>query len=137
MTTINLTLNVQVAGGPKDVLSLPKPIAVEAYDKIEVTIKPGTQQTVAVQPGDAPQVNFLLIKSSLFGPEITYIVNDGTNDFPAAPDKIILDQPFHLYLGMGAVSVFGIAPKFLKFENAPSADKDAAIEILVGRDATP
>jgi hypothetical protein len=69
-----------------------------------------------------------------------YVVNDGnTTNFPAT-DAILLDQPFHLYLGTGAVSVFGIPPKHLKFTNTPptgTTGKDAVIEILVGRDATP
>lgn len=140
MININLTLNVQVAGGLRDVLSLPKSIAVEAYDKLEVTVKPGETQEIAVQPGGANQVSFLLLKSSLFGSEIKYVVNDGnTTNFPTT-GAIVLDQPFHLYLGTGAVSVFGIPPKRLKFTNTHptgTTNKDAVIEILVGRDATP
>lgn len=138
MATINLALNVQVVGRPQALIS--QAISVEAYDKIEVTVKPGDTLNVSVQPGGVGQVNFLLIKSSLADEKLSYVVNDGgTNKFPDK-DRIMLDRGFHLYLGTGGVSVFGIPPKAIEFKNDYAADtpnKDAAIEILVGRDATP
>lgn len=138
MATINLALNVQVVGGPQALIS--QPISVEAYDKIEVTVKPGETLNVSVQPGGVGQVNFLLIKSSLADEKLSYVVNDGAAiNFPAS-DRIKLDRAFHLYLGTGGVSVFGIAPKVIEFKNdyaAGTTNKDAAIEIIVGRDATP
>lgn len=137
MATINLALNVQVVGGPQALIS--QPISVEAYDKIEVTVKPNETLNVSVQPGGVGQVNFLLIKSNLADEKLTYVVNDGVTNFPAS-QRIKLDRGFHLYLGTGGVSVFGIAPKVIEFKNdyaAGTTNKDAAIEILVGRDATP
>jgi len=138
MATINLALNVQVVGGPQALIS--QPISVEAYDKIEVTVKPGDILNVSVQPGGVGQVNFLLIKSSLTDGKLNYVVNDGgSNKFPAS-DRIKVDGGFHLYMGTGGVSVFGIPPKAIEFKNdyaAGTPNKDAAIEILVGRDATP
>ncbi len=139
MATINLTLNVQVVGGPKVLISKPK--SVEAYDKIEVVVdSDGIEKSVEIQPGATTQVNFLLIKSSVYSqaeppdpPTLTYKVNDRTSDFPAS-DGIELDEP-HLYLGRGAVSTLTVAPKIFKFTN--SSGEQAAIEILVGRDATP
>jgi hypothetical protein len=139
MATINLTLNVQVASGPQ--IQITKPKSVEADDKIEVIIKPDNkEQAIQIQPGDANLVSFLLIKSSFYGSELTYIVNDGGSNNNSA-NAIALDEP-HLYLGTGAISVLGVAPKVLKFTNKPPTDpnkkpQDAAIEILVGRDATP
>ncbi|MGL5061871.1 MAG: hypothetical protein ACRC62_18025 [Microcoleus sp.] len=138
MATINLALNVQVVGGPQALIS--QPISVEAYDKIEVTVKPNETLNVSVQPGGAGQVNFLLIKSSLADEKLSYVVKDEGTNFPASPQRIKLDRGFHLYLGTGGVSVFGIAPKVIEFKNdyaAGTTNKDAAIEILVGRDATP
>lgn len=139
MATINLALNVQIAGGPQ--IQISKLKAVEAYDKIEVPIKPdGKEQSIEIQPGDANQVSFLMIKSSVYGSDLTYKVNDGGSQNSANP--IVLDEP-HLYMGTGAISVLGIAPKVLKFiykPPTPDPDKkqpDAEIEILVGRDATP
>jgi len=138
MATINLALNVQVVGGPQALIS--QPISVEAYDKIEVTVKPGDQLNVSVQPGDVGQVNFLLIKSSLADENLSYVVKDaGDNKFPASDTRIKLDRGFHLYLGTGGVSVFGIPPNAIEFTNdyaAGTLNKDAAIEILVARDAT-
>lgn len=138
MATINLALNVQVVGGPTVLISKSK--SVQAYDKIEVAIEPGSEKSVEIQPGAADKVSFLLIKSSVYSSEqslLTYRVNDGTlNNFPDSNDPskppIALDEP-HLYFGLGAVSAFGLAPKILKFTN--STGTPAAIEILVGRDA--
>jgi hypothetical protein len=137
MATINLALNVQVVGGPTVLISKSK--SVQAYDKIEVAIEPGSEKSVEIQPGAADKVSFLLIKSSVYSSEqslLTYRVNDGTSDFPdstqPAKPPIALDEP-HLYFGLGAVSAFGLAPKILKFTN--STGTPAAIEVLVGRDA--
>jgi len=137
MATINLALNVQVVGGPTVLISKSK--SVQAYDKIEVVIEAGSEKSVDVQPGAADKVSFLLIKSSVYSSEqsvLTYRASDGTSDFPdstePAKPPIALDEP-HLYFGLGAVSVFGLAPKILKFTN--STGTPAAIEVLVGRDA--
>ncbi|WP_445247674.1 hypothetical protein [Microcoleus sp. OTE_8_concoct_300] len=131
MATINLALNVQVVGGPKVLIS--KSQSVEAYNKIEVAIEPdGEEKSVKVQPGDAGHVSFLLIQSSVYSSALNYIVSEAE----PLPDSstIALDQP-HVYFGMGAVSALGVAPKTLTFTN--NSGKQAAIEILVGRDATP
>jgi hypothetical protein len=132
-------LNIQVVGGPTVLISKSK--SVQAYDKIEVVIEAGSEKSVDVQPGAADKVSFLLIKSSVYSSEqsvLTYRVSDGNSDFPdstqPAKPPIALDEP-HLYFGLGAVSVFGLAPKILEFTN--STGTPAAIEILVGRDATP
>ena len=137
MTTVNLALSIQVVGGPQLAVSTTK--SVEAYDKTEVVIDPGgasaVEKLVYIQPGSAAQVSLLLIKSDLYGPEITYKASDGTTD----SDAITLDEP-QVMLGSGSVSLLGVAPKILKFKNthpAGDAGKKATIEILVGRDATP
>ena len=131
MATINLALNVQVVGGPKVLIS--KSQSVEAYDKIEVAIEPdGEKKSVNVQPGDAAQVSFLLIQSSVYSSALNYIVSEA--EPPQDSSGIALDQP-HVYFGIGAVSALGVAPKTLTFIN--NSGKQAAIEILVGRDAMP
>jgi len=131
MATINLALNVQVVGGPKVLIS--KSQSVEAYDKIEVAIEPdGVKKSVEVQPGDADHVSFLLIESSVYSSALNYVVSEGDPSTDAS--AIVLDQP-HVYFGMGAVSALGVAPKTLNFTN--NSGKQAAIEIIVGRDATP
>jgi len=131
MATINLALNVQVVGGPKVLIS--KSQSVEAYDKIEVLIDTDvTEKTVEIQPGETTQVSFLLTESSVYSSDLNYIVSEG--DAAKDSSAIVLDQP-HVYFGMGAVSALGVAPKTLKFTN--KSGKQAAIGILVGRDATP
>jgi hypothetical protein len=128
MATINLALNVQVVGGPKVLISKSK--SVQAYDKIEVAIEPdGVVKSVEVQPGDAADVSFLMIQSSIYSLDLKYVVSDQLVDSPTA---IALDEP-HLYFGKGAISALGKSPKTLKFTN--STTTPAAIEILVGRDA--
>lgn len=135
MAVINWALNLQIVDGPSLVISKSK--VVEAYDKIEVTIAPGSsKQAIEIQPGSADHLNLLLIKSSVYDPKLSYLVSDGTTD---SSTSITLDEP-HFYLGVGAVSIFGLAPKILKFTNSLSAADPASkatIEILVGRDATP
>jgi hypothetical protein len=138
MATINLALNVQVVGGPTVLIS--KPISVEAYDKIEVLIDTGvTEKTVEIQPGGTTQVSFLLIESSVYSSALNYVfsevVSEVVNEEVSKDSSAIaLDQP-HVYLGMGVVSALGVAPKNLKFTN--NSGKQAAIGILVGRNATP
>lgn len=131
---MNWALNVQVTGGPQIAITS-KPKSIQAYDKIEVIIEPGdTERSVDIQPSNGEKVIFLLIKSSLYGSEITYLVNDGTDD---SANAIALDEP-HIYSGTGAIALLGIDPKILKFTNthpATDASKRAIIEIFVGRDA--
>ena len=137
MTTVNVAVSIQVVGGPQ--LAISKTKQVEAYDKTDVVIDPGgagaVEKLVYIQPGSAAQVSLILIKSDLYGPEITYKASDGTTD----SDAIILDEP-QIMFGSGSVALLGVAPKILKFKNtypAGDASKKATIEILVGRDATP
>jgi hypothetical protein len=138
MATSNLVINMQIVGGPQALVSRSK--AIEAYDKIEVSIEPGaTNKEVEIQPGPANRVSFLLITSNLYSQDdalkkITYIVNDRSTD----SSSVELDEP-HLFFGKGAVSVFGRAPIILKFTSTyPVAPANkAAVEILVGRDPTP
>ncbi len=124
---INWTLNVQVVGGPK--LSASSTLALDAYDKIQVGIEAGAaDKKVEVQPGGAGHVRFLLITSDPYGEELTYKVND------SGSTKVIkLDGP-HLLVGKGAVELLDPAPSSLFFSS--SLTKDAAVEILIGREAT-
>ena len=147
MTTINLALNIQVVGGPQIAISKSK--SIEAYDKVEVSIDNGaSDKKVDIQPGDVGQLTLILIKSNAYHDNqnsgtftLSYKVSDGNTD----SSSINLDEP-QIYIGSGAISLFSkdkdatpIAPKLLKF-TCSSTDpnkKNAPIEILVGRDATP
>lgn len=125
---IHWTLNVQVVGGPK--ISRSRTETVDAYDKIAVDVPPQAngnpgQATVEVQPGGVGQVRFLLIESSVYDAEdLTYSVDATT---------IALDT-LQVLIGAGAVGLLGAAPQTITFSNALT--QVAAIQILVGRDAT-
>jgi hypothetical protein len=127
---MNVTLNVQVVGGPKVFVSLTK--EVEAYDKIRVSIDAGAiDRDVDIQPSGQGQVHFLMIslaRSEQYGDKVAYKINAGD------ANTIQLDAP-QVFLGKGAVALFGsTALKKLLFSN--SLAENASIEILVGRDAT-
>ena len=132
MATVNYGFSIQVTGGPQ--IANTKVTTVEAYDKVEVKLDPGaTDVVVDVQPGATSQISLLAISSSLYDTKLTYKVADGGGD----KGPFTLDAP-HFFSG-GAVGVFGVAPKSLKFSNALPAgpSNKATIEIFVGRDATP
>lgn len=123
---INWSFNVEVLEGPKVFDS--QTIDVEAYDKVEVVIDAGASDLeVTVQPGGEGQVKFLMIRSSLYGEDLTYKVNSNTT-------VIELDAP-QLLLGKGAVKLLDSAPASLLFTN--NTAENVTIQILVGRDATP
>jgi len=126
--TIVLTAGAEVASGPT--VKESRTLTVDAYDKISVTVPDGTTNLeVQLQPGGTGSVRLLIVKSSHYGEALKYTVNTGTTDHP-------LDQP-HVLIGKGAVGLLGSEPTKLLFDNALGAGKDAQIQILVGRDATP
>lgn len=136
MAQISYGVSVQIPNGPQIALTGTK--AAEAYDKLELALDPGgggaAEVAIEIQPAAAAAVSLLLVKSSLYGAEITYKVSDGAADSP----EVAFDAPL-LLLG-GSVALCGVAPKRLKIKNTfPAGDttKKALIEILVGRDATP
>lgn len=128
---INWSMNVQVVEGPK--FSISETTTVEAYDKIEVFVKYNEEKkNVQIQPGDISQIKFLLISSSLYGPNLTYSVNADESE---AKKRIKLDV-LQLFIGEGSMGLFGKAPKQLFFYNKLGKDKDVSITILVGRKVT-
>ena len=140
MAMIRVGLNVQVVGGPA-VSVPPVDIEVEAYDKIEVSLTSGEDdKEVEVQPG-TQGVSFLLIKSSEYTP-LEAVQDKQLTYTPEGKSPINLDRP-QIYLGLGAISSLLGAVQKITFSNQlestdPATDPNtAAIEILVGRDATP
>lgn len=124
--SISLTLSVQVAGGPKLVAA--KTLAVEAYEKITLTVpNDSTDVQVELQPGGVGVVKLIMITSDAYGDDLTYSPDGGTT-------AIGLDQP-HLFMGAGGVGVLG-SPETLIFNNALGSPSSAKIELLVGRDAS-
>lgn len=141
MTTIKISLglNVQVENGPQ--ISFSNPLQVDAYDHLDIELpaKPAgaaVEKEVDLQPSAAERVKFLLIKPKISPvTNLEYKVSDGTDD----TSVIALDEP-HLYSAGMIKKLFAkrdgttIHPKVLKFTN--KNEKPIAIEILVGRDAT-
>lgn len=136
MPDINIGFSIQIQGGPQ-VPVAPIKLPIEAYDKIEVSIQPGTDVDIDIQPGEKA-VSFLLIKSSI------YSQSNPTDDkkltyTPEGKQSINLDYP-QIYLGTESITTLLGAVKKINFSNKLESDatkSPAVIEILVGRDATP
>ena len=112
---------VQALNGPS--ISGSGNLTVDAYDKLDITIADGATQQVDLAP--AGTISLVVIQPAQPSDTLTYEV-DG-ND-------VKLDGP-QIFVGTGAVGLLGAAASSLSFTNATGAD--AAISILVGRDATP
>lgn len=133
MPSINVTLNIQVEGGPQ-VPVAPIKVPIEAYDPITVPpLETGSTAEVEVQPGN--KVSFLLIQSNVYTPSS---VTDVTKQLTYEPDgkaPINLGSP-QLYLGMSSIATLLGDVKKITFTNNLKGDegkKAAVIEILVGR----
>lgn len=98
---------------------------VEAIDTLSVSVPAGPAGTadVEVQPGT--QVEFILIKTDAYDPDLTFNV--------AGAGPLALNGPV-LLSGTGPVGLLDSAPTAIEFVNNRTAD--AAITIVVGRQAT-
>lgn len=127
---IKWNINAQAVGGPKILAS--DTIEIEAYDKIDVTVEAeSVDKEVQILPGEAGQVQFLLIKSDHYGDALTYKVNDSA-------DVIQLDA-LHMLMGNGAIGLLNGPLEKLVFSNdlVLSSEKiPASVEILIGRMVT-
>jgi hypothetical protein len=133
MAKIIVSGSIVVPNGPQ--IPFNQTLAVDAYDKIDVLVEAGAKdKKIELQPGAAGQVQFLAIVSDWYGDDLSFKVNSST----AGTDTFALDRPL-LCMGKGGVALFDTAPKTLFFSNATSGAtaKDANIQILIGRDATP
>ncbi len=130
MADIIVSANISVRNGPA--FPVTRTISVEAYEVIGVTIPSNTtDKSVAVVPGGSAGISFLAVFADWYGNELSYKIDSDT-------DVRKLDQP-HIFTGAGAASYLGATPSTLKFSNSTNGvtAKDAVIQILVGRDATP
>lgn len=131
MAELVFTADIALRGGPR--FAANRVLAVDAYDVIGAAIPAGKSDVeVEVLPGGSTAVSFLALFSDWYGADLSYKINSSAN--PAHT----LDEP-HVFSGAGAVSIFDAKPQKLFFSNATSgpAAKDALVQILVGRDATP
>ena len=128
---IEYSLNVQVFGGPRIFKS--NVLEVDAYDKFEVVVPTDGTVNVTVQPGEASNVQFVLIDSNNYD-NLTCVID------PTASGSTEVGGPqFRMYyplmlVGQGAVSLLGSKQKEFRFVN--EADYDASVVILIGRKAT-
>ena len=132
MAKINVTGSIVVPNGPQ--IPFNQSLDVDAYDKIDIPVEAGASgKKIELQPGAAGQVQFLAIVSDWYGDDLSFKINSSTGT-----DTFALDRPL-LCMGKGGVALFDTAPKTLFFSNATSGTtaKDANIQILIGRDATP
>ncbi len=115
-------VTVRAEGGPQ--LSAEDTVEVEAYDKLSVDVPTGDADfTVELGPGAADRIVCLVILPATPSDDLRYKVG---------ADEIPLDQPTFLF--GGGVALTG-NPETLTFKNKGA--QDAAVEILIGRDATP
>jgi hypothetical protein len=130
MAKVTFTIGAQITGGPQ--LSAPRTRDVEGYDKLDILLPPNTaDKTVDLQPGAADKLVLLMIKSDLYGKEITFTVKGGGSE----SEPLTLEEP-HIFIN-DAVKLFKVdQPTALKFTSTfPAADatKKANIEVLVAR----
>jgi hypothetical protein len=131
MAKVTYTIGVQVTGGPQ--ITVPRTREVEAIDKLDIVLPPKTDDlTVDLQPGAATKIALLLIKSDLYGKEITFTLKGGAEE----SEPLTLEEP-HLFIN-DAVTLFGVTtPTSITFKSAfaDDATKKANIEVLVARRA--
>ena len=75
---IVLTISAEVASGPK--MKETRTLAIDAYDKISVTVPDGTDLEVELQPGGTGSIRLLIVKSNVYGAGLKYTVNADTTD---------------------------------------------------------
>ena len=128
---ITCNISVQMVGGPAITDSLS--MMVDAIDMIDSVPVPDKAAGVAinVQPGEAGQVQFLLIKASKWGDKLSYSVDSAEAD---ESKRIKLDTSLQVFLGTGSVGIYGKAPKIFFFYNG--LGQDVNITIFAGRKAT-
>lgn len=84
MAQIAYGVSVQIPNGPQIAQTGTK--AAEAYDKVELALEAGgagaAEVVIEIQPAAATAISLLLVKSPLYGLEITYKLSDGPNDSP-------------------------------------------------------
>lgn len=131
MARITTTLSVAIAGG-KTVTASSGVIEAEATGQIDIDlVADGSEVTVEIQPSASSQLYVLLLSSTYYGADLTYVFSDGTTD---AADTLTLDGP--QMFSAGNLAAIGVNPTQIKLTMASSGE-DATVSIFVARDATP
>jgi hypothetical protein len=130
-TNVSWKLNLDVQSGPKLLVS--NTVQVDAYDRIEVSV-PDTSGTptatsVDIQPGAAGKIKVLLIRSNIYGDNLTYQVHDSTTD-----ERVLNDALFLASAG-GLELLEDAATPLDKLLVTNTTGQDVLLEIIVGRSA--
>ncbi len=131
MARVTTTLSIAIAGAQSVSASSPV-IEAEATGQIDVDLEAdGAEVTVEIQPSASSQLHVLLLSSSYYGSDLTYVFSDGTADAAAT---LTLDGP--QMFSAGNLGAIGVNPTQIKLTMASSGE-DATVSIFVARDATP
>ncbi len=131
MSRITTTLTVSIAGG-QTVSASSKVINAEATGQVDVDLEADdTQVTVEIQPSASSQIHVLLLSSTYYASDLTYVFSDGTTD---SADTLTLDSP--QMFSAGNLGAIGVNPTQIKLTMASSGET-ATVSIFVARDATP
>jgi hypothetical protein len=137
MARITTKISIAMAGG-KTLSVTSGVIDAEATGQIDVDLPDdGSEVTVEIQPGAASQLHALLLSSSYYGPELTYVFSDGTTK---SSPRLTLDAPQLFSAGnMGANGAKPPLQVLFKLAALPGdlAGNGASVSIFVARDATP
>jgi hypothetical protein len=117
--TLKYTMNFQIVRGTS--VSTSREIPLEGYEKIQVGIDSGDTSTITLPAS----IQFLIIKSTIYGDDLTYTVNSETT--------VIKLNSEHVFMGTGAVALLNATPAKLVFTN--SLTEAVTLDILIGVDA--
>ena len=138
MVNISYVFNVSVESGPSDTFN--NKLTIDAYNKISVTVPPSTVAApttpVSLQPVSSDKVKFLCIKSDFHSQskekkvtcKAAVYTHYYTSHSSCQKSNLISTK---LLIGSSLIKLLGDV-KSLTFMN--TFDKDAHIEILVGRE---
>jgi hypothetical protein len=131
MSRVTTTISVSIAGG-KTITASSGVIEAEATGNVDIAVAPGdTDITVEIQPSASSQLYVLLLTSTYYSSDLTYVFSDGTTD---AADTLTLDGP--QLFSAGNLGSVGVNPTHIKLTMAPGGEA-ATVSMFVARDATP
>ena len=125
MSRVTITLSVAIAG-QRTVTASSGAIEAEASGQISKELAADdTEVTIEIQPGAANQLRALLLSSTYYGADLTYVFSDGTTD---AADTLTLDGP--QIFSAGNLGAIGVDPRQIKLTMASSGE-EATVSIAV------
>jgi hypothetical protein len=131
MAKVTISTTVAIAGGASITATSPVFNAEATGDVSVELLADDATVTAEIQPSDASQLYVLLISSSYYGPELSYVFSDGTTDSAAT---FTLDGP--QLFSAGNLSAIGVTPTHIRF-TMTAAGAAGTVKVFVARDATP